>query len=262
MASFNRHPHHVPLGTLRAVGAPIAFLTRIPLDAAGTFTAEDLARGAALFPLVGLAIGVLTGLVATATARGVPPLLAAALAVTFAVVLTGALHVDGLADTADGLGARSRERALAVMRESTLGAYGTIAIVLDLVVRVAAFDALLADHHVIVVATVAGGLSRAVPVALAALLPYARSETGLGDALSRAGGARAAVALAVAVGSAWLIGGAFGLEAALVTVVTLAAVFLHSRRWLGGYTGDTLGAASEVCELAIFVFALCVLGSR
>ncbi len=262
MTSPTRHPRQLALGTLRAVGAPIAFLTRVPIDLAGALTSDDLARGAPLFPLVGLGIGALTGLVATGAGRGVPPLVASVLAVTFGVALTGALHVDGLADTADGLGARSRERALVVMRESTLGAYGTIAIFLDLLVRVSALDALLGDHHAIVVATLAGGLSRAVPVALAALLPYARSHAGLGDALSRTSLRRGAVALIVAAGSATLIDGVLGLEAALAMLVTLVASFYYLRRWLGGYTGDTLGAASEVCELVIYVLALFLLGSH
>ncbi len=247
---------------IRALGAAVAFLTRVPVVGSATFTGVDLARGSVVFPIVGLGIGALTGIVAYLGARAMSHLVAATLAVAFGIALTGALHVDGLADTADGLGARSRTRALAVMRESSIGTYGAVALVVDIVLRVSAFDALEGDHRAITVATLAGGLSRCVPVASSALLPYARTDGGLGAALSHNAAARAITAVVLAIGTALLVAGVLGLEAALAMLVVLALTSVSTWRWLGGYTGDTLGAASEVCEVTVLVVAVALIGGR
>src|SRR4051794_38981352 len=122
---------------LRGAVAAVAFLTRIPVGRAVVLDAADVARGGSLFPLVGAGIGAATGGVAYALADPLTPLLAALLGLSAAAVLTGVLHLDALADAADALGATTRERALEIMRDHSIGAYGGVALVLDLGLKAA-----------------------------------------------------------------------------------------------------------------------------
>jgi adenosylcobinamide-GDP ribazoletransferase len=206
-------------------------------------------------------IGSAVGGIAAALAHPLSPLLAVALALAAATVLTGALHLDALADTADALGARSRERALEVMRDHAVGAYGAAAIALDLLIKAAALTVLVNRGHVLRFAVVAGALSRLTPVLLAASLPYARPGGGAGASLTRVGRLRAAVALllgcAIAVAVAGLDGAIVAACAAAIAVL-LAQVFY---RWLGGVTGDALGAAVELTEAAVLVVAVALVGA-
>ncbi len=218
----------------RAALAAIGFLTRVPLGV--DLDGDDVRRAAAYFPLVGGAIGALTGL----TAQWLGP--AAALGAETA--LTGALHLDALADSADGLGTRDRERALEIMRDSSIGAFGTAAMCLDLLVKAEALGACEAPLRS---AVSAGALSRAVPVLLSSALPYAR-VSGTAQALSTGSAARAGVAAALAV--------AISRDAGAVAVAALVGLASAGfwRRKLGGVTGDTLGASLELTETAILLW--------
>src|SRR5205823_452731 len=122
-----------------------------------------------VFPLVGAALGAAVGGAAYGLARIMPSLAAAGIALALGALLTGALHLDGLADTADALGARSREGALAIMRDHAIGTYGATALVLDLVVKTAALAALAGRSRVVLEALAAGALSRATPATRSAL---------------------------------------------------------------------------------------------
>src|SRR5437763_7667840 len=181
---------------LRGAVAAIAFLTRVPVGRAIRLDDADVARAAPAFPLVGGAIGaaaagcgvLLVGHVATAVAS--------ALALVVAVGLTGGMHLDGLADTADALGGRSRDEALAIMRDPRVGSYGLAAVVLALLVEAGAIAALITARRVAEVA-VAFGLSRAVAPLIAAALPYARPGSGLARSLVVGGARRAAVGAVV-----------------------------------------------------------------
>lgn len=202
------------------------------------------------FPPVGAVIGALVGAVWWASAREWgPSLVPAALAVTADLVLTGMLHLDGLADAADGLLPHlDRSRRLEVMAQPVVGAFGLGATAAVLLLRFAAFGGQKAD-----VALVAGVwcASRTLMVAVTLRLPYAR-QAGLASAFLgddrrvSAGvvGAGAAASVALAVwGRGWV--GAVGL--ALGTLVGAAVVWLARRR-IGGFTGDVLGAAAVVSE--------------
>jgi adenosylcobinamide-GDP ribazoletransferase len=235
---------------LRALAAATAFLTRVPLGLRMRVDGDDLVRGAVAFPVVGALIGALVGGVAVVQVElGLPVLMAAVGAVAVEVVVTGALHVDGLADSADGLAGRSPQRSLEIMRDHSVGVYGVSAVVLDLLLKVAAIVALPTSELVVTLAAVYA-VSRAAPLPLAAALPYAGSDgTGrvfverLGPSAAGTGVVLAAV-LAVVLGGLW----AFALIGALV-VITLA-VGLAARRRLGGATGDVLGAGVELTTLA------------
>src|SRR5919198_2739493 len=158
-----------------AVRGALGLLTRVPAGAVG---ADDAARGSALFPVIGAGIGAAVGGVAVALHPTLPGLLAAAVAVLVELLLTGALHVDGLADTADALAAPTRERALEIMRDPRIGAFGALAVTLDVLVRVGAIAALLERGGALVSLVAAGALGRAAILPLAAGLPYARPRGG------------------------------------------------------------------------------------
>jgi adenosylcobinamide-GDP ribazoletransferase len=219
----------------------VAFLTRLPVSG-GALSA----RSALWFPLVGAAVGAAVGGTVVALAEVLPPMLAAVLAVALELALTGALHVDGLADSADGLGGRDRERALAIMRDHALGAYGASALVIVLLAKTVA----LAEQGEVLAVIAAYGVSRAAALPLAASLPYAR-PAGAGQALDRLppaiAVAGAALAAVVAVPAP---------ETLAAGALVVAAVWWLARRRLGGVTGDVLGAAIELTATAALIATL------
>src|SRR5437588_5873798 len=148
---------------LRALAAALSFLTRVPVGRWIDLDGNDVARAGAVFPVVGAGVGAAVGGTTAALAEPLSPLLAAGLALAAGAVLTGALHLDALADTADALGARTRERALEIMREHTIGSYGAVALVLDLILKAGALASLPAPGELLRVAIVAGAVSRAAP---------------------------------------------------------------------------------------------------
>ena len=250
------------LRELRAFGAAVCFLTRLPLGRLLAVDADDLARAGATFPLIGAAIGAFMGAVALLLVHSLGGWLAAVLALAAATLLTGALHLDALADSADALGARTRERALDIMRDHAIGSYGAVAIAIDLLLKAGALSTLASRHHVLRTAVAAGALSRAAPVLIAAALPYARAETGLGAPLTRGGRGRAAIAAVLAVGIAVATAGTHGAIAAGIATAIVITLALCYRRWLGGVTGDTLGVAVELTEIAVFLTAVGLMGVR
>ncbi|HYG96874.1 MAG TPA: adenosylcobinamide-GDP ribazoletransferase, partial [Solirubrobacterales bacterium] len=221
--------------------------------------AQDVARAAPLFPVVGAALGAAVGGAAIGLAQLLPPLLAGLLAVALELALTGALHADGLADSADALGGRDRGRALEIMRDHTLGTYGAATLALDLAVKAAALGALAeADALGPVVAAMA--LSRAAPLPLGRLLGYARPGGGAGAVLAGrigTGGAGAGALLALAVAATAAGASALPLLAAVALVTS--GVGLLSRRRLGGVTGDVMGAAIELSATLSLVLAVALL---
>jgi adenosylcobinamide-GDP ribazoletransferase len=241
---------------LRGGVAAVAFLTRVPVGRAVVLDAGDVARGGALFPLVGAGIGAATGGVAYALAGPLTPLLAALLGLATAAVLTGVLHLDALADTADALGAATRERALEIMRDHSIGAYGGVALVLDLGLKAAALASLADGRGVLRFAICAAAASRAVPVLLSAALPYARQGDGLGRALGTTGAARSVAALGVAAVICVGVARTDGAILLGVAAVVAVAAGLLARRRFGGITGDVLGAAAELAETAALVVAV------
>jgi adenosylcobinamide-GDP ribazoletransferase len=247
---------------LRAAGAAVCFLTRLPLGRFLNVDGDDLARAGVAFPLVGAAIGALIGAVALVLMHPLGSWLAAVLALGTGALLTGALHLDALADSADALSANTRARALKIMRDHAIGSYGATALALDLLLKAGALSILATDGHVVRVAVAAGALSRTAPVLLAAALPYARIETGLGRSLTHGGRARATTAAILAVGIAVALTGADGAIAAAVVAAITLLLGLCYRRWLQGVTGDTLGATVEMTEIAVLLTAVALLGAR
>jgi adenosylcobinamide-GDP ribazoletransferase len=243
----------MPAAELRGLAAAVAFLTRVPVGRWVELDAGDVARAAAVFPLVGAGIGLAVGAVAQGLSGPLTAPLAAVLALAVGAALTGVLHLDALADTADALGAHTRERALEIMRDHAIGAYGGTALVLDLAAKVAALAVLAERHEAVRYAVCAAAVSRVAPVALSAALPYARAEPGTGSALRGSGRVRCWIAIAVAVAICVVLDAPLLLA---VVAVVAAVVGLAARRGLGGVTGDVLGAAAELSELGALVLAV------
>jgi adenosylcobinamide-GDP ribazoletransferase len=234
----------VARGGLAAVG----FLTRVPVRR--RLDARDVARGVPFFPVVGAAVGLSAGGVGVLLHPHVPALAAAGVVVGVELVLTGGMHVDALADTADAAGASTRERALEIMRDPRIGSFGASALVVDLLVRAAAIAALLDAGAAVAALVAAGALSRAAALPLAAGLPYARGEAGPGSVLSgRTSWPAAAAGVAVGLGLS-LVAGIDGLAAAGAAAGVAVILALVFRRWLGGVTGDSLGAVTELAGTA------------
>jgi adenosylcobinamide-GDP ribazoletransferase len=233
------------------------FLTRLPLGAAPDAAFGALAEAAWAFPLVGAVIGGLCALAyAVAGWIGIPVLPAALIAVGAGVALTGALHEDGLADTADGLGGgRDREAKLAIMRDSRSGAYGVLALVFSVGLRAASLAAIAADGRVAAALIAAHAAARGVLPLVLRGLPPARAD-GLGAAAGRPepGAAWTAAGLGALV-ALIALGLLPGIAALLCAGAAAAALAGLARRQLGGYTGDVLGAIEQGSEIIIMLAA-------
>jgi len=226
------------------------FLTVLPLP--GPETERTRAWSYLWFPLVGAGLGALAG-GAFYLGHAVAPPVGAVLAVVVLAATTGALHLDGLADCADSLGARDRESALAVMRDSRVGTYGSVALMAVLLVKAAVlWQATPAQAFRWLVT--AAALSRLSPLVLAALMSYARRE-GIGVAFVDAVTWRTVLmALAPALAIALFAAGPGGLAAIGVQGLLALLVRQWALRRLGGVTGDVMGATVELTEVCV----LCV----
>lgn len=237
------------------------FLTRLPGLAVSGET--DLARAMRVFPLVGAALGLLAGLVyALAYGAGLPPLAAALLALAASALATGALHEDGLADLADGLaGGRDADSRLAIMADSRIGAAGALALLFGVGLRAAALAALATPGVAAAALVAAAAGSRAIFPAIIHRLPPARAQ-GLGAMAGVPSSETGLVALGLgALIVVICLGLATGLAAMLAAALATAALAATARRAIGGYTGDVLGAAQQVAEIAILLVAAAALGS-
>jgi adenosylcobinamide-GDP ribazoletransferase len=240
----------------RPVLAALSFLSAVPVGRGVELGERDLSRGAALFPAIGAAIGALVALVAWGSAQVLPAFAAAVLGVASGVATTAALHLDGLGDVADGVGASLAGGDPAeAMRDPRLGTFGVAAIALDLMLKASLLSALLvSDFPWTVVA--AGALSRVAPVAMAWRLPYAGAGTGtwtrhIGSTVVLLA---SVLALAIAIPSAGVA------TAWMVAAVAAASALVGwwSARRLGGITGDGFGAAIELGETLAIAAAVAV----
>jgi adenosylcobinamide-GDP ribazoletransferase len=231
------------------VGA-LQFLTRVPVR---TATAPDLARSVPWFPVVGALVGVVVGGVAAAGSELTTPLVGAAVAVTAGVLVTGAFHEDGLADTADALvGGTTVERRLEILKDPRHGSYGVAAMLASFTVRVACL-ASLGPAAALAGAVAAHSTARAAAVVTMVAAPTARA-TGLGADYTRGLGTRTAVAGgSVGVAVATLATGWWALPIAVAAGVAATVVTHWAVRRVGGITGDVLGAVEQVAECAVLV---------
>lgn len=240
-----------PGGVWDDIRLVLGFFTRLPVRA----PAGNLAGAARVFPVAGLVLGLIgSGIYWLAMELGLSGLLAALLAVAATVIAGGALHEDGLADFADMLGVRGdRARKLAIMRDSRIGSYGVLALGFAVAIKVSALVG-LGEPRLVAGALIASQvIGRAVLPVVMRSLPLARA-----DGLAHGAGKPSRAGVYQALGLGLLISAfACGPGPALVSLaVGLVAAYLVSeiaRRQIGGYTGDVLGAAQEVAQLAILI---------
>lgn len=233
------------------VPAALGLLTRLPVPVSMERAAARGARAAWAYPVVGLLLGAVQALALWVMVQtGLAPALAAGLALALVVVLTGAMHEDGLADSADGLwGGWDRARRLAIMKDSQIGTYGVLALVLVLGLRWLALAALAAQGAGLLALVAIAALSRANMVLLLAVLPNARGA-GLAHLVGRAPRSTALAAVLIAAVAA--IGLGYG---ALIGAGLMAALAcgLIARAKIGGQTGDILGASQQISEAVMLI---------
>lgn len=258
-----------PRQVLNETARAVAFLSRMPVPDR-FFVGDDghLARNVRAFPLAGLVIA-LPGAAALAlfAAYAAPPLVAAFVVLSIQALVTGVLHEDGLADTADGLGAgRDRERALAIMKDSRTGVFGAVALILSFGLRASALATLVAGTTPLAAAAAYVGIAAASRAAMAwhwQALPAAKTDgVAAGAGTPEASATFWAIALGVAIPAACLTPALGGFDA-LVTLAAIAFATMtftrHAQNRLGGHTGDTIGAAQQCAEtIGLAALALCL----
>lgn len=256
-ANIGAHAAREPSGPcafLRGARAALVVLTRVP---AGGFpyTPAEWRWSAAHMPLVGAFVGALAAIAWEASARA-GYVVASIVAIAAAMLVTGALHEDGLADTADALGGgTSRERVFAILKDSRIGAFGACALVVAVVLRVALLARLGAGAPAALV--VIGACSRLAPVALLVTLPYVTDPSTAKSAnVATAGAPQLVVAIVWTLAScagARALGLFSWADAAIVPAVTAVVAVIagaYFRARVGGTTGDFLGASQQLVECA------------
>jgi adenosylcobinamide-GDP ribazoletransferase len=236
--------------------AAFMLLTALPIRCLGQACKEHTPDAVWAYPIVGATIGAIGAIAyTTCTWIGLRAGLAAICSLAAMVVVTGGLHEDALADTADSFGGRSRARKLEIMRDSHIGTFGVLALVLTLAARGMAIASIAAPCDVAVAQIVSGTLGRGAMLLLLLFLTPARQD-GLGAALRTTAKMRAGTGLVLAAGiSLLLVPIVFALWVTTAAVVVALCTTVIAWRQIGGYTGDVLGAtevAVESATLAMF----------
>ncbi|WP_075997167.1 adenosylcobinamide-GDP ribazoletransferase [Salaquimonas pukyongi] len=239
--------------TLQDLLAALRFFTRLPLPE-DSGEGKPLATAATGFPFAGFVVGALAALVWAISATILPALPAAGLAIAAGLLVTGALHEDGLSDCADGLGGgTTRQRALEIMRDSRIGAFGAAALIMTIGLRWASLAELTMIGGVLALLT-AHTVSRAAILPALVYSSYARKE---GLASTVAGGIHSSqlfITIVISLLLALLFGGLVGLAAASVAFALAFAFLKYLEARLGGYTGDGLGAMQQIAEISVMLF--------
>ncbi len=232
----------------------LQFLTRIPININVEANKEDFAKGIIYFPIVGLIIGafnVLFYIGASYIATGLFPIICAILA---NCIITGALHIDGLADTCDGIfSARSRERMLEIMKDSRIGTNGAIAIIFDFLLKISILQSFNNKDMFIPIL-----LSPVIAKTLVALFigfsTDARIGGGMGSLfMEKSTKLRALGGLTIGLTIIGIIFGGLGIISLLICAMIMLAYKQYIYGKIGGMTGDTLGAANELMEVAFLI---------
>lgn len=235
----------------------VQFLTRLPVPASAGFTPERLAAATRYYPLAGALIGGFAALAYGLALMLWPPAIAVLISMAATIALTGAFHEDGLADTFDGIGGGlTRERALEIMKDSRIGTYGAVALILTLALKAASL-AYLPAGLAMAALVAAHGLSRFSSVVVIATSHYVR-QAGTGKPTSeRMSTESLAIAAATGLLCVGLLLWAAGPMAVLAGLAGLALGHLVLRlvfeRKLGGYSGDALGAVQQASEIGLYL---------
>jgi adenosylcobinamide-GDP ribazoletransferase len=239
----------------------LSLCTRLPVGSGAPVGEGEIARASWSFPVVGLVVGLAGGCAYWLAARAhLPPEAAAMLALAATMLVTGALHEDGLADTADGFGGgKTRDRKLEIMRDSRIGTYGACALITSIILRWTALAAITEPRSAMIALIVAHAAARAPLPIFMRLVPPARAD-GLASDAGQPPPESAAIAVAIGV-VCLLVGlGPGSMVIALVILSLVALVFAWlATRQVGGQTGDVLGALEQVSEAAVLLIASSVI---
>jgi adenosylcobinamide-GDP ribazoletransferase len=230
-----------------------SFLTILPVSPSIAARDDDIAASFGWFPLVGFAIGLTVCVLDLSLTPLIRGPLRSVLIVLALTALTGALHLDGLADTADALGAgANRERALEILRDSRIGSFGAIALCFAIVLKAVAIVSSGGTQRLAML-YIAPGLGRWAMVALASSLDYLRAEGAGVVMLSRDRRRNLTVATLTTIIALAPLVMLHALRACVIAAVATLALRAFYQRWLGGVTGDLIGAAGELVETAVLI---------
>jgi adenosylcobinamide-GDP ribazoletransferase len=257
MSSINAATTGLLQRELRLLLTAVQYFTRVPVPRWVGHSASQLNGATRYFPAVGLAVGVAGAAMFWACSLVFPPVVAVLLSMAATIGLTGAFHEDGLADTVDGLGGgATRERALEIMKDSRIGTFGTVALLLVLLLKLGTLAALPPSQ--VIAALIAGhGASRWCAVMLVWRLPYVRLDDSsrAKPVVERIGPVDVIVASLFGLAPLALCG-----LHVLIAFAAMLWMLLYLGRWytrrLGGYTGDTLGAAQQFTEVTFYLALL------
>ena len=252
------------LQELRLFLTAVQFFTRIPVPAWVGHSAQQLEQAARYFPLVGICVGVLSAATLWLGAQVLPLTLAVGLSMAASIIVTGAFHEDGLSDFADGMGGgHSKEKTLAIMKDSRVGVYGVIALVLVLLLKYQALLELCSAQSPLFVAAAliaAHAISRLLAASIMLTQRYVREDDSArakpaAQQISPASFAIALLTGAAAIGILFAAGAHPSSVLAAVAAAFLMRVYLawQLQKRLGGYTGDCLGAVQQLSELAFYL---------
>ncbi len=233
---------------MRSFFAGVAFLTRLPVGKLVAFDAADVAHSSAWFPLIGLLLGSIYALTAALLRTHLAPAVVAVLLIVLDALLTGALHFDGLADTADGFGGgKTRDDVLRIMHDHAIGSYGGLALAALVALKTTAYTALLQGTNWLPALILTPALGRWSMLLLTAALPYARPTASVIEGMGRRSLFWGTLPVLIALVVAQSLRGWIALA---VTTAVTAAFGCYCRRRIAGITGDTLGANLQLCESA------------
>ena len=231
--------------------AALQFLTILPVKR--NFKSEQIGRAAAWFPVVGIIIGAILLGLRYVLDLILPAAIINGLLLAVLVILSGGLHLDGLADTIDGLaGHRTPERRLEIMRDSRIGAIGAVGLFLFLIIEYVSLNS-IPDKYLPFTLLLAPAVSRWAMVDAIFIYPYARLE-GLGKAFKQAvGRSEFLIATFLTLLLAVILFPTAGLVIAAGTWIIISLAALYIKRQLGGLTGDTYGAINEIALIAVLL---------
>ena len=249
------------LAEVRVALTAVTFLTRIPGPRGLGHDPAWLAQSTVYFPGVGVVVGLVGGTVFVLASLAWPPLVAAVLATASTVWITGALHEDALADACDGFGGGwDRAQVLAIMKDSRIGSYGAVGLALVVLAKVAAVATIGESHPALAVRAlvVAHVLARWSSLPIIYALPYRRDDASTGRPFAASVTTpRLAMGSVLALGATGLalapLGAAAGCAVLASAVLVTTAAGRYFKRRLGGMTGDCLGAANQLVELAVYL---------
>jgi len=245
-------------GLLLNLGAAFVLLTRLPMPRLPDAAFAQTAQAVWAYGIVGGVIGAIAATCgALALSVGLPATVAAGLVLIVLIVVAGAMHEDGLADTADGFwGAHSPEQRLAIMKDSQIGSYGTLSLILVTGLRWSAIAALLTSNPAAIIASAA--VSRAaMPLVMHRLEP-ARS-VGLSQGVGQPALPVTLAAVGIGLGIAFCAVGATAIVSVVLCLVICSACMFVANKKIGGQTGDVLGATQQLCEVATLCFFAAIL---